>query len=280
MRFDQLRLVHLVGNLGDDDRVLVLGQVLDGGLGAHHEAPASGAIGLGNAAASVDEAGRREVRALHVLQQVGERGVRVVHQRDAGVHDLRQIVRRNVGRHADGDTVRSVHQQVGNSRRQHHRLDRGVVEVGDEVDRVLVDVGQQLFGDLGQARFGVPVGRRRIAIDRTEVALAIDQRIAQAPGLRQAHHRVIDRAVAVRVILLQTLADHAGALHVLAVVQHAHVVHGVQNAAMHRLQSVAHIGQRAPDDDRHRIVEIRTPHLLFNVDGLHVGRAGAGGVER
>ena len=54
----------------------------------------------------------------------------------------------------------------------------------------------------------------------------------------------------------------------------AHLLHGVENAAMHRLQSVAHVGQRAADDHRHRIVEIRPAHLLFNVDGLHVQRAG------
>ena len=44
----------------------------------------------------------------------------------------------------------------------------------------------------------------------------------------------------------------------------------IKNAAMHRLQSVTHIRQRAADDDRHRIIEIRSPHLLFNVDGLYV----------
>ena len=273
---DQLRLVHLVGNLGDDDRVFVLGDVLDGGLGAHHEAAAAGAIGLGDAAAPVDEAAGREVGALHELQHVGERGVRIVHQRDAGVDDLGQIVRRNLGRHADGDSVGAVHQQVGNARRQHQRLDRGVVEVGDEIDGVFVDVGQQLLGDLGHARFGVPVGRRRIAIDRAEVALSIDQRIAQRERLRHAHHRVVHRGVAVRMILAQHFADDLGALHVLAVVQQSHVVHRVKNAAMHRLQAVAHVGQRAPDDDRHRIVEIRTPHLFFNVDGLNVAAAGRG----
>ena len=47
---------------------------------------------------------------------------------------------------------------------------------------------------------------------------------------------------------------------------------------MHGLQSVAHIGQRAADDDRHRIVEIRPAHLLFNVDGLNVGRAGTSAI--
>ncbi len=170
--------------------------------------------------------------------------------------------------------------RFGILRREHHRLDRGVVEVGDEIDGVLVDVGQQFLGDLRHARFGVPVSRRRIAVHRAEVALAVHQRIAQRKRLRHAHHRVIHRGVAVRVILAEHLANHLGALHVLAIVQQAHVVHGIQDAAVHRLESVAHVGQRASDDDRHRIVEIRTPHLFFNVDGLHVGRAGTVGVER
>ena len=53
----------------------------------------------------------------------------------------------------------------------------------------------------------------------------------------------------------------------------AHLLHGVENAAMHRLQSVADVGQRAANDHREGIVEIRPLHLLFNVDRLHVERA-------
>ena len=64
-------------------------------------------------------------------------------------------------------------------------------------------------------------------------------------------------------------------LRVLRVVLQAHLLHGVENAAMHRLQSVTHVGQRAADDDRHRIVEIRPAHLVFNVDRLDVQRSGA-----
>ena len=278
--FDQLRLVDLVRNLGDDDRVLVLREVLDRSLGAHHEAAAPGAIGLGDAAAAVNESAGREspapARYFSMSASVACGLFTSVMQ--ASTISVRlcggMLVAMPTAMPFEPFTSR-----FGNSGRQHHRLDRGVVEVGDEVDRVFVDVGQQLFRNFGQARFGIPVGRGRIAIDRAKVALAIDQRIAQAPRLRQTHHRVVNRAVAMRMILLQTLADDAGALHVLAVVQHAHVVHGVENAAMHRLQSVAHVGQRAPDDDRHRIVEIRTPHLVFNVDGLHVGGAGADVVE-
>jgi hypothetical protein len=34
---------------------------------------------------------------------------------------------------------------------------------------------------------------------------------------------------------------------------------------VHGLQPVANIRQRAADDYRHRVVEIRTPHLVFDV---------------
>jgi hypothetical protein len=35
---------------------------------------------------------------------------------------------------------------------------------------------------------------------------------------------------------------------------------------MHRLEAVAHVGQRAAHDHAHRVVEIRAPHLLFETD--------------
>ncbi len=43
---DELGLVDLVGDFGDDDRQLFLGQVLCSHLGAHHEAAAAGFVGV------------------------------------------------------------------------------------------------------------------------------------------------------------------------------------------------------------------------------------------
>ena len=60
--------------------------------------------------------------------------------------------------------------------------------------------------------FGVTIGRGRIAVDRAEVALSIDQRIAQGKRLRQANQRVIHREVAVRVVFAHHFSDDAGAL--------------------------------------------------------------------
>jgi hypothetical protein len=77
---------------------------------------------------------------------------------------------------------------------------------------------------------------------------------------------VVDRRVAVGVVLLEHLADHTGALGVAAVVEHPFAEHGVEDAAMHRLEPIAHVWQGPADDDRHRIVEVRRPHLVLDVD--------------
>ena len=69
------------------------------------------------------------------------------------------------------------------------------------------------------------------------------------------------------------LAHHLGALGVFLVVLQSHLAQGVEHAPVHGLEPVAGIGQRAPDDHRHRVVEIGAAHLLFDVDGDEVGAA-------
>lgn len=59
-----------------------------------------------------------------------------------GVDDLGQIVGRDVGGHTDGDADRAVDEEVRQLGGQDGRLAEGAVEVGREVDGVLVEVGQ------------------------------------------------------------------------------------------------------------------------------------------
>src|SRR5262249_21246454 len=176
---DQNALVHLVGDFRDDDGFAALSEILHPGLGAHHEAPAAVCVSAFNSAAPIDVGAGREVRALYDFQNFFERGGRIVHQHDRCIHDLGEVVRRDVGGHSHGDPARSIDQQIGNARREHTGLDRGFVIVGDEVDSLFVDVFHQRAGDAHEAAFGVTHGRRWVAIDGTEVTLSIDQRIAQ-----------------------------------------------------------------------------------------------------
>ena len=131
-------------------------------------------------------------------------------QRDEGGAELAQIVRRDRGRHADRDAARAIGQQIGEGRRQHHRLFVFAVIGGAEIDRVLVQPVEQRLRDFGQAAFGVAHGGGVIAVDIAEIALPVDQRIAHREILRQAHQRVIDRLIAMGMERAHHIADHLG----------------------------------------------------------------------
>ena len=201
--------------------------------------------------------GRRGLEPLVVLQV----------PLDAG-RDLAQVVRRDVGGHPDRDALRAVDEQVREPRGQHDGLGRPAVVVRPEVDGLLVDVPQHLHRQRGQAALGVPHGGGRVVARRAEVALPVDQRHPHRPRLGHPHERVVDRAVAVRVVVAHHLADHPRALEVPAVGPEAAVVHRVEDARVHRLEPVAHVGQRPPDDDRHRVVDVAALHLDLDVDRL------------
>jgi len=76
-------------------------------------------------------------------------------QSQTGVDHLAQIVRRDLGGHADRDAVGAIDQQIGNARRQDDRLALRAVVVILEIDRVLVEIGQNRHGRLWSG--GTPV---------------------------------------------------------------------------------------------------------------------------
>ena len=226
-------------------------------------------------AAEDDRAGRK-VRPRNQLEQALEIEIRIVHERQAGVDHLAQVVRRYVGRHADRDAAGAVHQQVRELGRQDARLPIGLVVVRPEIDRVLVDVVQQGIGGLGEARLGVAHRRRRIAVHRAEVALAVDQHQAHGEVLRHAHQRVVDGVLAVRMVLAHHVADDARALARRPAIFVAALAHRVEDPAMHRLQAVAHVGQRSRHDHAHGVIEVGALHLLLDRDDLYgAGRVGS-----
>ncbi len=69
-----------------------------------------------------------------------------------------------------------------------------------------------------------------------------------------------------RVQLAHHLADDAGALHVRALRTQAHLVHLEEDAAVHRLQPVARVGQGARIDDRVGVLKVGALHLVDDVD--------------
>ena len=98
-----------------------------------------------------DLAAGREVGPLDVAAQLRAAEVLVVEQLDERRADLAEIVRRDVGRHPDGDAGGAVDEQVRNARRQDDRLGLGAVVVRPEVDRRLLDLREHLVADRAPA---------------------------------------------------------------------------------------------------------------------------------
>ncbi len=92
--FDELGFVHLVGELGDDDRRLALLEWLAVGAGAYHDPAPAGLVGLADAGMAHDDPRGGEVRAFYVAHQIaaGQRGI--VDQGDRRGDGLAQIVGR------------------------------------------------------------------------------------------------------------------------------------------------------------------------------------------
>ena len=170
--------------------------------------------------------------------------------------DLGEVVRRDAGRHPDGDPGGAVDEQVRQPRRQHDRLGLRAVVVRAERHGVLVDLAQHLVGDPREPALRVPHGGGAVAVERPEVAGAVHQRIAQRERLRHPDQRLVDGRVAVRVVAAHHVADHLGALAVLGVGGQVLLPHRVEDAALDRLQAVAHVRQRARGDDRQRVVQV------------------------
>ena len=265
--FDQLGLVDLKRNFRDHDHgTIAAGLLFDGGLGPDDDRAPTRRVGLGDSFPPVDHPPGREVRARHDLGQFLQRGVGFLHQADHRVGHLGQVVGGDIGGHSHRDAGRTIYQQIGNPGRQAGGLELALIVVGDKVHRVHFDVGQHLPGNAGQPGFGVAHGRGRISVHRSEVALAVHQRVAHGEVLRHAHLGVIDGVIAMRVKVAHDLPDDLGALAIGLVGRQPHLPHAVQDPAMDRLESIPNVGKGTPDDHAHGIVQVGAPHLLFNVD--------------
>ena len=262
----QLLGVHLLGDLGQDlGRRDLVGQRGDDDVAVFHLE--LGALTHRSVAAAVHrqqlvpwgDDGRigGEVRPLNVAADDLQRGVGVVEQVQQGLDHLAQIVRRDVGGHADGDAGAAVEQHIGQPGRQHRGLLQGAVEVGQPVDRAQAGLAQQHVGERGQPRLGVAHrGEGLGVVGRAPVALTVDQRIAGRERLRHQHHGLVAGRVAVRVELAEHVADGAGGLLVLGPGAEAELGHGVDDAPLHRLEAVAEVRQGAVQDYVHGVIEV------------------------
>ena len=174
---------------------------------------------------------------------------------------------RNIGRHTDSNAGRAVHQQIGEAAGQNSGFFFALVKVGIPVDGILVDITEHFIGKLGKARLGITVGSSGVAVDITEVTLTVHQHIAHGEILRKTHHGIVNRSVTVGMIATQHRTDGGCRLLVLFIGGQTVFVHGVQNTAVNRLQTVTNVGKRTANDDAHGVFNIGFFHFIHQIAG-------------
>ena len=172
-------------------------------------------------------------------------------------------MRRYAGRHADGNSVRAVDQNVRNSDREHLRLFFGLIEVRNKAYHILVEILQiDLLRNLCKTCLRVTHGSCSVSLNGAEVSVTVHQHLPLFEILCHHDECIIDGTVAVRMILTHGIADNTCGFPVSPVIVGAELHHVVQHPPLHRLQAVADIRQRSGDDDAHRVVDVGFLHQL------------------
>ena len=187
---------------------------------------------------------------------------------EATVDHFAQIVRRHVRCHANGNAARAVDQQVGESRGQYGGFLQRTVIVISKVDCILVEIVEQAVCDASEACLGITHRGRRIRVHRTEVTLTIDERHAQRPILRHTRQGVVDRTIAMRVVVTHYVADDLSALAIGTTRDKPALLARKKDSAVDGFQPVTNVRKSAADDHAHRVIEVARLHFVDNVDAL------------
>ena len=226
--FNQTRFVHLIRDLVNNDGFTAgFGVRFHFGAGTDINLATSGAVRFFNTTTTVDDRRRREVWTRDVFHQPFNADVFILNIGQAAVDHFRDVMRWNVGCHTDGDTGRTVHQQVRDFRWHNVRNAFRAVIVINEINRLFFQVSHQLMGNFRQTDFRITHCRGGVAVDRTKVTLTIYQHVTQREWLRHSDDSVVHRGITMGMVFTDYVTNDTGRFFVGFIPVIAQYVHGV-----------------------------------------------------
>ncbi len=227
---------HAVGNVANDERAVV--QLFDVRPNFYHATAFAIVV-----AACVDESACRKI-GQQLERFVAQNGDRCVEQ-------LVEVVRHNFRVQAQSDAFATLRQQQRKLHWQENRL--LVAPVVRWFPRRCFGIEHRFERKFRQSRLDVTGCRRFVARENVApVTLAVDKQIF----LTEIDQRRVDRGVAVWVVV-HGVAHNGSHLVVATIVGAAH---GVQHAALHRLQAVVDVRNGTVEVHIRGVVE--KPHLV------------------
>ena len=147
-----------------------------------------------------------------------------------------EIVRRNRCSHTDRDTFCAVDENIRHLDRKYLRLLLGLIKVRYKVHDIFIEVCQICFlCDLMQSRLRITHRSGAVALDRSEIAMSVDERQTFLEILRHHNERIVDRTVSVRVIFTHRITDDTRTLSVRSVIADTQLIHIIEGTPLYRL---------------------------------------------
>ena len=115
---------------------------------------------------------------------------------------------RNIGRHTDSDSGRSVYQKIWISGRKYGRLFFRLVEVRHKIHCVFADIRQHLHGNLTEPCLCITHSGSSVSIHRTKITVSVYKRITGGPFLSHIDKGSVNGTVSVRMIFTHGIADN------------------------------------------------------------------------
>ena len=266
--FLQKTLVNLIRNLCHNKALATIFGRFNVHFSANRNGAASGFVCVFDTLRSHDDATRWEVRSRKHFHKLFRGDVGVVNHHAYGFGNLAQIVRRDVGGHANGNTRGTVYQEVWKTGREYGRLCQGLVVVWLHINGIFIEVGKHLHGGASQTSLGITHGCRWIAINGAKVTMTVNERQAHREVLRHTHHGIVNGRVSVWVILTHNFTDGPCGLFMRFIRGNTGFVHSIENAAVHWFKSVTHIRKCTGNDDGHGVLQERRAHFVGHVSRL------------
>ena len=144
-------------------------------------------------------------------------------------------MRRDAGGHTNCDSLGSIDEKMGNSRRKDTWLFLRLIKVRHKIHNVFIKVCQQGFlADFLKTCFCISHCCGTISLDGTKISMAVNERQSFLEILAHHNQRFIDGAVSVGMVFTHGIADDTGTFTVGAVTADAQLMHIVESSSLYR----------------------------------------------
>ena len=201
----------------------------------------TGFISLAYSARAVNYCRSRKVRPLYILHKVVYGTFGIIYSVNSSIHNLSEVMRRNISSHTDRYTNRTVYKKVRKARGKNSRLISCVIEVSYHRNNVLFYIRHHMVCHTAHSCFGITVRRSRVSVNVTEVSVSFYKSITQGKILRHSYHSAVNRTVSVRVVSTEHVTDCGCRFSERLIVSKIVLVHCVKNTSLSGLHSVSDV---------------------------------------